>query len=85
MSAAATTIAVQLTAVLAAVQLWLTAVTAAPAILKSHNFFFWLKTKNQLKKSLILLKNFAYLLIIPLIKSHLITYLVLYEEDQATT
>ena len=71
--------------VLAAVQLWLTAVTATPAILKSHNFFFWLKTKNQLKKSLILLKNFAYLLIIPLIKSHLITYLVLYEEDQATT
>ena len=85
MSVAATTIVVQLTAVLAAVQLWLTAVTIAPATLKSHNFFFWIKTKNQQKKSLILLKNFAHLLIIPLIKSYLITYLVLYEEDQATT
>ena len=85
MSVAATTIVVQLTAVLAVVQLWLTAVTTAPATLKSHNFFFWIKTKNQLKKSLILLKNFAHLLIIPLIKSYLITYLVLYEEDQATT
>ena len=71
--------------VLATVQLWLTAVTTAPATLKSHNFFFWIKTKNQLKKSLILLKTFAHLLIIPLIKSYLITYLVLYEEDQATT
>ena len=52
--------------------------------LKVSNFFFWLKTKNQLKKSLILLKIFPYLLTIPSTKSHLVTYLALYKEDQAT-
>ena len=53
--------------------------------LKFSDFFFWLKTKNQLKKSLILLKTFPYLLAIPSTKSHLVTYLALYKEEQATT
>ena len=35
-------------------------------------------------KSLILLKTFTYLLNIPSTNSNLVTYLVLYKEDQAT-
>ena len=75
---------VQLTAMSTAVQLWLTAVATTPAALKSQNFLFQLKIINQLRKSFTLPKTFPYLLIIPSTKSHLVTYLALYKEDQAT-
>ena len=76
---------VQLTAMSTAVQLWLTAVATTPAALKSQNFLFQLKIINQLRKSFTLPKTFPYLLIIHSTKSHLVTYLALYKEDQATT
>ena len=61
-----------------------TAMSTATAVLKFQTFFFWLKTKNLLMKSLTLSKNFPYLLNFPLTNSNLITNLALYKENQAT-
>ena len=58
--------------------------TIAAATLKSQTFFFWVKTKNPLMKSLTLSKTFPYLLIFLSTNSNLVTYLALYKEDQAT-
>ena len=89
MLAAATTTTVQLTAVSTVVQLWLTTMTdsysSSSNNVKSQNFLFQLKIKTQLRKSFTFPKNFSYLLIIPSNKSHLVTYLALYKEDQAIT
>ena len=50
--------------------------------LKFQTFFFGLKTKDPLKKSLTLPKIFPYFLIFPSTNSSLVTYLALYKDDQ---
>ena len=50
--------------------------------LKFQTFFFGLKTKDPLKKSLPLPKIFPYFLIFPSTNFSLVTYLALYKEDQ---
>ena len=56
---------------------------AVTTTLNFRIFFFRLKTKNQLKKSLIFLKTFPHLLIFSSNNSNLVTVLALYKEDQA--
>ena len=61
-----------------------TAMLATTAVLKFQTFFFWLKAKNLLMKSLTLSNTFPYLLNFSSTNSNLITNLAIYKENQAT-
>ena len=74
MSIAAAATAVELT----------TVTNSCNSSIKVLEFLLLAKTKNQLRKSLILSKTFPYLLNFPLTNSNLVMYLALYKEDQAT-
>ena len=80
---AATTTAVRLIVAATTAVLLCQLLYSCSSRLKFQTFFFLLKTKNPLKKSLTLPKIFPYLLIFPSTNSNLVTYLALYIEDQA--